>query len=613
MSSNVSQNLQAKKKIDDSQSFVLNVERSVLGKKWTPAVLDNRTAEGISQTFGLPEIVGSLLVARGVSFDDVNEFLNPSIKNQLPDPDNLKDMDKAATRIADAIMDGEKVAVFGDYDVDGATSSALLKKFFTAMDRDLRIYIPDRINEGYGPNAPAFQKLKDEGMDLVITVDCGTTSFEAIDAGVNTGLDIVVVDHHRTEVKMPNAKAVVNPNRMDDESGQGHLAAVGVVFLTIVAINRILRERGFYKNKITEPRILNWLDLVALGTVCDVVPLTGVNRAFVSQGLKVMAMRQNKGLAALSDIADVSEIPNTFHAGFLLGPRVNAGGRVGEACLGATLLSTENPVKAKAIASHLNQYNHERRELEKEVLEQAIEMVEADNDQDSWAIVVGGEGWHPGVVGIVASRLKDKYNKPTCVISFDEDGIGKASARSVSGIDLGSVIISAKQNELLVAGGGHKMAAGFTIMRDSLEEFDVYINKHIKDQLEGKRLIPELRIDNVLSLHSLNTELVEKIDMLAPYGAGHSEPRLALTSVKIIKPRVVGENHVSFFIQDSSGGASVKGIAFRALDNDLGDLLLTSGTALVDLVGYVKINEWLGKRSVNFQVIDAANLWEKNN
>ncbi len=612
MSSNVNKKLHANIDVaNDSQSFVLNVERSVLNKKWVSVPTDERMAQGISQAYGVPEIVGSLLVARGINFDNVEEFLNPSIKNQLPNPSVLQDMDKAAARIADAIMNGEKVAVFGDYDVDGATSSALLKKFFAALGHELRIYIPDRIDEGYGPNAPAFLELKNEGADLVITVDCGTTAFEAIDAGTKAGLDIVVVDHHRTEVKMPNAHAVVNPNRMDDESGQGHMAAVGVVFLTVVAINRVLRERGFYKGKIAEPKILQWLDLVALGTVCDVVSLTGVNRAFVAQGLKMMSMRQNKGLSALADIADVDGTPNTFHAGFLLGPRVNAGGRVGNASLGANLLSSDCPIKTREIASKLNQYNHERRELEKTVLEQAIEMVEASANKDSWAIIVAGEGWHPGVVGIVASRLKDKYNKPACVISFDDDGIGKASARSVSGVDLGSTIISAKQNELLVAGGGHKMAAGFTVTRGLLEDFTAYVNQHIKDQLNGERLVPELKIDNVLSLHSLNTDLVEKIDMLAPYGAGHAEPRLALTGVKIIKPRVVGENHVSFFIQDSSGGASIKGIAFRALDNDLGDLLLTSGTAMVDLAGYVKINEWLGKRSVNFQVVDAANPWDK--
>lgn len=592
------------------EASVLDVQKSVLGKKWAFAGGDERLAQGISQSFGLPEILGRLLVARGIQFDDVDGFLNPSIKTQLPNPSILKDMDRAAARIADAIMGGQKVAVFGDYDVDGATSSALLKRFFKSVGAPLRIYIPDRIQEGYGPNAPALLKLKSEGMDVVITVDCGATAFDALETGTAAGLDIVVFDHHRAEAKLPTAHAVVNPNRLDDNSGQGHLAAVGVCFLAIVAINRILRERGFYNEQRAEPRILQWLDIVALGTVCDVVPLTGINRTFVSLGLRVMAMRQNPGLVALGDVAGLSDVPGTFHAGFVFGPRVNAGGRVGEAGLGAQLLSTDDPLEAKEIARQLHQYNAERKELERVVLEEATARVESAA-KDALVLLVDGDGWHPGVIGIVAARLKEKYNRPACVIAFDENGIGKASGRSVSGVDLGGAVISAKQAGLLINGGGHKMAAGFTVTRDQLAGLAAHLQQHIHDQLNGQVYAPELRIDSVLSLHSLTMDLVEKLNMLAPYGAGHAEPRFVLTGVKIIKPRVVGDNHVSCFIQDTSGGASLKGIAFRAMDSELGEVLLKSGSAPLHLAGHVSINEWNGKRTVDFQIVDASPVWNR--
>jgi single-stranded-DNA-specific exonuclease len=589
---------------------VLSVEKSVLGKKWSFAPGDARLSEGIAQAYGLPEIVSRILVSRGIGFDDVQEFLNPTLKAQLPDPSTLKDMDKAAERIAAAIMAGEKVAVFGDYDVDGATSSALLKKFFRAQGRDLRVYIPDRIGEGYGPNVAAMVKLRDEGNKVLITVDCGITAFEPLAAGTAAGLDIVVLDHHRAEAQLPPAHAVVNPNRLDDTSGLGQLAAIGVTFLAIVAINRILRARGWYTVERPEPRILKWLDLVALGTVADVVPLTGVNRAFVAQGLKVMALRENYGLAALSDLASVSEPPSTFHAGFVFGPRVNAGGRVGEAELGWRLLSTEDPLEARMIANKLHQYNAERKVIEDAVLDDALELL-STQAQDDIVILAGGDGWHAGVIGIVAARIKEKYNRPACVVAFDENGIGKASCRSVSGIDLGAAVISAKEKGLLIAGGGHKMAAGFTVARHLFEELRLHLNRHVLDQLKGAAYAPELKLDSVLSAHAMTLDLVDKLAMLAPYGSGHHEPRFALTGVKIIKPTVVGEKHVSCYIQDTSGGASLKGIAFRALDTALGETLLKAGPKPLHLAGHATVNNWQGRRSVNFQIVDAAPVWAK--
>jgi single-stranded-DNA-specific exonuclease len=590
-------------------SAVLDVARSLLDKKWVFTPTDERLSVAMAQAHGLPLIVTRLLAARGIGMDGVSGFMNPTLREQMPDPYVLRDMDRAAARIADAIEKGESVAVFGDYDVDGATSSALLKRFFNALGLPLAVYIPDRIKEGYGPNAAALQTLRDQGADLLVTVDCGITAYDAIAAGTAAGLDIVILDHHRAEPALPDAHAVVNPNRIDDNSGLGHMAAVGVTFLAIVAVNRLLRQRGFYNDKKPEPHILKWLDIVALGTVCDVVPLTGINRAFVAQGLKVMAMRQNPGLVALGDIAGVSSEAGTFHAGFVYGPRVNAGGRVGEAALGWRLLSTEDPLEARVLASKLHDYNTERKAIEDGVLAEALDMVAARGANDDHVIMVAGEGWHPGVIGIVAARLKEKYNRPACVIAFDDNGIGKASGRSAGSIDLGAAIIAAKQNDILIAGGGHKMAAGFTVARARFAELTDFVNAHVSAQMDGAVVQPELRVDHVLSVSSLAIEMAEKIASLGPYGAGHAEPRFVLSAVKIIKPTVVGEKHVSCFLQDTAGGGSVKAIAFRAMDTALGEALLKSGGTSLHLAGHVTINNWQGRQSVNFQIVDAAKIY----
>lgn len=586
----------------------LTVECSALGKRWAFTPYDARHAAGISQSYGLPELLGRLLSARDIAFDAVPVFLEPTLKNSLPDPSRLKDMDVAAKRIADAIVKGEKVAVFGDYDVDGATSSALLRKYFRALGQDVRLYIPDRIAEGYGPNATAMEKLRGESIELVITVDCGATAFDALSAAKTAGLDVVVLDHHRCEPQLPSAVAVVNPNRLDDDSGQGHMAACGVVFLTLVAINRELRSRGYFNAQCVEPHILQWLDLVALGTVCDVVPLTGVNRAYVAQGLRVMAMRQNAGIVALCDVAGVESAPSVFHLGYLLGPRVNAGGRVGQSDLGAQLLSCDDPLLARPLAVKLHEHNAERRAIEEEMIREALEKI-APPAEDERVMLVAGDDWHPGVIGIVAARLKEKYNLPAAVIAFDENGVGKASARSVAGVDLGGAVIAARQQGLLVAGGGHKMAAGFTVLRDQLDALRSFMNAHINDQLDGTPILPELGVDSLISVPALSLQLTEQLERLGPYGAGHAEPRFVLAQVKIAKAKVVGDSHISFFVQDSAGGASVKAIAFRALDTGLGDLLLKSNGAPVHLAGHISVNEWLGKKSVQFQVVDGASAW----
>ncbi len=580
---------------------------SILGKRWSFSQYDERLANGIAQRFELPEIVARLLAIRGVGFDEVEGFLEPSLKNHLPNPSVLKDMDKAADRIAKAIINQEKVAIFGDYDVDGATSSALLKRFFKMVGLDVIIYIPDRIKEGYGPNSNALLGLKKSGIDLVITVDCGITSFEPLQDAHDAGLEVIVFDHHEAEPRLPMAHAVVNPNRIDEDRSLGHMAAVGVCFMAAIAINRSLRLLGHYKDGMKEPRLTSLLDIVALGTVCDVVPLKTINRLFVSQGLKLMALRRNIGLKALADISGVNEAPTAFHAGFMLGPRVNAGGRVGKASIGSELLSTDDPDLAIELAAQLNTYNSERREIEQVVQEEA--MLQMESKEVGLSIVVAGDNWHPGVIGIVASRIKEKYNRPTCIIAFDEQGIGKASARSINGVDLGSVIISAKQKGILIAGGGHKMAAGFSIEKERLQEFEEYLEEKIEQQLAGNEIISELRIDSLLSVNGLNMDLANKLESLAPFGQGNAEPRFVLNNAKIIKPSVIGENHVRCFLQDVAGGKSVKAIAFRALDNELGEALLKAGSKPHYIAGHIKINRWNGQENAEFHIMDVNPAW----
>src|SRR5215469_1432375 len=422
----------------------LGVERSLLGRRWRARGGDDREGLAIAQRLALPEIVGRLLASRGVAPEGAESFLKPTLRELLPDPSRFRDMDKAADRLAHAVQTGEPIAVFGDYDVDGATSSALLARFFAAAGHPLKIYIPDRMKEGYGPNLPALLALKEQGVRIVITVDCGITAFEPLAAAEAAGLEVIVVDHHVAEPRLPAALAVINPNRLDEAKGHGQLAAVGVTFLLVVAVNRALRQAGWYGEARAEPDLKRWLDLVALGTVCDVVPLTGLNRALVAQGLKVMARRGNPGLVALADVARLSEPPGCYHAGFLLGPRVNAGGRVGEAGLGARLLTTEDEIEARELAQRLDGHNAERRQIEELVQAAAIAQVEARLAPG--LVFAAASGWHAGVIGIVASRLKERYGRPACVVALDEDGaIGKGSGRSISGIDLGSAVIAARQ------------------------------------------------------------------------------------------------------------------------------------------------------------------------
>jgi len=556
----------------------------------------------LAQRLGLPEIVGRVLAARGVDAETAPRFLAPALRDWLPDPSAFRDMDRAVARVLQAIQRGERVAVFGDYDVDGATSSALLHRFFRAAGLDLVVYIPDRLSEGYGPNAAALRRLKDEGAAVVITVDCGITAFEALDSAATAGLDVIVLDHHEAEPRLPTAAAVVNPNRLDESDGFGYLAAVGVTFLFVVALNRALRAAGWYRDDRAEPDLLDWLDLVALGTVCDVVPLQGLNRAFVAQGLKVLAGRRNAGLRALADTAGVNERPDAYHLGYLLGPRVNAGGRVGEAGLGARLLASDDPAESGAIAARLDALNVERRAIERRVQDEAVAAVEVSGAGD--CVVATGEGWHPGVIGIVAARLRERFDRPACVVALD-GGIGKGSGRSVPGVDLGAAIIAARQKGLLIDGGGHAMAAGFTVDRSALPDFRDFLVERIGAAIARIGYVPSIGVDGLLAPGAATPQLVRQLARAGPFGAGNPEPRFALPSVRVGRADVVGDGHVRCFLGDAHGG-SVKAIAFRAAGEPLGDALLRTQGAVLHVAGHLRADNWQGRDGSQIIIEDGA-------
>ena len=583
----------------------LNVDRSISGRRWLARGGCERTALALSQSRCLPDVVGRALAARGVTLEGVDSFLAPTLKALMPNPSVVADMDIAAERLARAVTGGETVCIWGDYDVDGATSAALLHRYLSAVAKPPRTYIPDRISEGYGPNAPALLKLHREGVRLVVTVDCGTTAYEPLAAAEAAGLDVVVIDHHTAEAALPAACAIVNPNRLDDHSGLGALCAAGVVFLTMVALNRELRRLGWFKAR-PEPDLMGWLDLVALGTVCDVVPLVGLNRALVTQGLKVMARRANIGLAALADVAGANGPPEAYHAGFVLGPRVNAGGRVGASDLGTRLLSTEDPAEARTIALRLDELNGERRQIEGAVLEAALEQV-ADllgGKEPPPLVFVAGADWHPGVIGIVASRLVERLKRPACVVSL-VNGVGKGSGRSVKGVDLGAAVIAARQSGLLTHGGGHRMAAGFTVAAERLGELIEFLTGRVTDQLGGAVPVASLELDGALSVGAATPILAETLGKLAPFGSGNAEPRFAVTDARVVRADVVGTGHVRCILTGAEGGR-LKAIAFRAADSDLGHALLATGGRPIHLAGAIRVDSWNGAVNTQLVIDDAA-------
>lgn len=587
----------------------LGVAHSARGFLWRDRLAPEtrNIATAISQRHGLSDLMGRVLAARGITLDFVPLFLDPTIKALMPDPSTVRDMDKAANRIADAIESGQPVAIFGDYDVDGACSSALVARFLTHHATPSRIYIPDRLFEGYGPNAAAINTLIDEGARLIITVDCGTTSFEPLAAAKKRATDVVIIDHHQADERLPDVSAVVNPNRQDDVSGQGALCAAGVVFLVLVATARALRQRGFYAKQ-PEPDLLSMLDLVALATVADVVPLEGLNRAYVKKGLAVMRARDNIGLTALADAAALKEAPSTYHLGFILGPRINAGGRIGDAGLGAKLLTTDDATEAARLAELLDRLNKERKELETAILEEALADGERQvtSDPSRPIIVTGSDAWHKGVVGLVASRLVERFARPACVIAWDaRTSEGTASLRSVSGVDLGAAVRSAVTDGLLVKGGGHAMAAGLTVKREALAALELFFAERLSASAAAARTAPALDIDAALTATGATPALMELLERAGPYGQGNPQPRFVLPAHRVKFAKVVGTGHVRVMLE-SGDGARIDAIAFRAKDSPLGDMLLNAGGMPLHVAGHLKRDTWGGRDKIELMIEDAA-------
>ena len=587
----------------------LGVEQSATGRVWRDRLDERGTLRSLSivQRHALPELLARIVAGRDIEPDDVGAYLDPTIKGLMPDPSSLTAMDAAAARIADAIMRNEAISIFGDYDVDGATSAALLGTFLRRAGIEPLIYIPDRIFEGYGPNVPAVRSLAERGTRLLVTVDCGTTSHEPLTEAARLGLDVVVIDHHQADEQLPPAVAVVNPNRLDDVSRLGHLAAAGVTFLVLVAINRELRVRGFWTEARPEPDLLDLTDLAALGTVADVVPLKGLNRAFVAKGLIVMRRREHAGLTALMDVARLSGPPEPWHLGFMLGPRINAGGRIGRADLGAQLLMTEDPIEAGRIAAELDRLNRERQTIEQATLAEAeAEAMAALGIEEKGAVVVtAAAGWHPGVVGLVAARLKERFGRPAFAIALEPGDSGTGSGRSIPGVDLGRVVRHAVAQGLLVKGGGHAMAAGITLKRGALGAFRAYLEETLAPMVEAARREDALLIDGAVSATAANIDLHATIDRAGPFGSGNPEPVIALPGHAIAYAEPVGQAHVRARFR-AGDGAIINAIAFRAVGQKLGDALLNNRGQPVHVAGCLAVDRWQGQERLQMRIIDIA-------
>jgi len=587
----------------------LGVENSATGRAWRDR-LDERGAAralAIAQRHDLPELLARIIAGRNIEVDAVEAFLDPTIRRAMPDPNVLTGMTDAAERIADAVVRGESVAVFGDYDVDGATSAALLARFLRFGGIEPIIHIPDRLFEGYGPNVEAVRALAARGATLLVTVDCGTTSIEPLTEAKALGVDVVVIDHHQTDAALPPAVAVVNPNRPDDLSGLGHLAAVGLTFMTVVAVNRVLRARAFWTVDRPEPDLLTLLDDVALGTVADVVPLIGLNRAFVAKGLIALRRRERAGHVSLMDVARLSGPPEAWHLGFLLGPRINAGGRIGRADLGVKLLIENDPIEAAKIAAELDRLNRERQAIEQETVAQAeAEAMAALGIEDKGAVVVtAAEGWHPGVVGLVAARLKEKFGRPAFAIALEPGGIGTGSGRSIVGVDIGRAVRRAVVEGLLVKGGGHAMAAGVTLRKGALAPLRAFLESALGPDVDVARRANGLMIDGAVSAGAANLDLVAMIERAGPFGSGNPEPTIVLPAHTLTYAEEVGQAHVRARLR-AADGSTVNAIAFRAAGQKLGAALLNSRGRQVHAAGSFAIDRWQGEERVQFRVTDIA-------
>ena len=576
---------------------------SVSGKNWIFKKFNSSDIKEYSEDYSLNEIVAKLLSIRKKNIEDISLFLNPTIKNLLPNPLRLKDMENAVERTYQSIKKRELIGVFGDYDVDGATSTALLTRYFLSINQKIQIYIPDRKKEGYGPSVEGFNNLIKLGTKIIFTVDCGTSSFVPIKIAQNQNIDVIVLDHHQSDLKLPNACAIVNPNRYDDTSKLNYLCAVGVCFVFLVALNKKLRDRNWFKKeKINEPNILNFLDLVSLGTVCDVVPLVDLNRAIVTQGLKVLKKRLNLGLKTLYDLCKIESQPTTYHLGYILGPRINAGGRVGKSSHGAELLISDDPQKTYQIANNLNKSNKERQSIELILSEQVNS--EVKNFHDDPVLILTGNNWHEGVIGIVASRIKDKYNKPTILISINES-LGKGSARSIFGFNIGKQIIKATQLGILKKGGGHKMAGGFTIKKEKIPLLKYFLIKNFKKSQLNSSKVVDLYLDSVIAPSALNEQFYSEIEKLAPFGSGNSEPKFVIENLQVITSNLIGDKHIKTILYGGDGSA-VKTIAFNAKDSPLEPFLNKKNKKRFSIAGKMNLNEWRGKRSVEFIIEDIS-------
>ncbi|SCB41755.1 single-stranded-DNA-specific exonuclease [Rhizobium multihospitium] len=593
--------------VDPVQRAFLGVERSVSGNRWVSRLdqAGQNRALAIAQTHGLPELIARVLAGRGVGQEEAMAFLDPTIRGLMPDPHLLTDCEKAAQRLLQAIRKGETVAIFGDYDVDGAASSALLYRFLSHFGVPASIYIPDRIFEGYGPNPTAIGQLIDSGATLIVTVDCGSTSFESLEVAKARGIDVVVIDHHQVAHELPPCHALVNPNREDDLSGQGHLCAAGVVFMVLVAALRLLREAG--DSRVRSIDLLAWLDIVALATVCDVVPLKGLNRAYVVKGLIAARHQGNLGLAALFRKAGLNGPVTPYHFGFLIGPRINAGGRIGDAALGSRLLTLEDAGEAETIAAKLDELNRERQAMEAAMLQEAEAeaLAEYGNGDGASVIVTARESWHPGIVGLIASRLKDKFRRPAFAIAFDPVGKGTGSGRSINGFDMGRMVRAAVDAGLLVKGGGHAMAAGLTVERSNLGKLRAFFTEKAEKQVPGLVANETLKIDGALGASGATVELIDRLETAGPYGSGHPQPVFALPSHRLRDSRLVGQSHIKITLEAQDGGR-VDGIAFRAAETPLGDLLMSSRGAQIHVAGTLGADHWQGSRRVQLRVTDVA-------
>ena len=576
---------------------------SVSGKNWIFNKFLESDLKKYSEIYSLNEIVARLLAIRKKNIDNVDLFLNPTIKNNLPNPLKLKDMKNAINRTFETIKRNESIGIFGDYDVDGASSTALLVRYFSLLDQNIKTYIPDRKKEGYGPSVEGFNNLINLGVKIIFTVDCGTLSYDPIISAKKKDIDVIVLDHHQSDVRLPEACAIVNPNRYDDTSKLNYLCAAGVCFMFLVALNKKLRDENWFEiNKIKEPNILNFLDLVSLATVCDVVPLIGLNRAIVKQGLKVLKKRSNLGLKTLYDLCQIESQPTTYDLGFALGPRINAGGRVGKSSHGVNLLISDDPKKTYQIALDLEKYNQERKSIEF-ILSEKIHS-EVKNFHNYPVLVLSGNNWHEGIIGIVAARIKEKYNKPTILISLDNK-LGKGSARSVFGFDIGKQIIKASQLGILKKGGGHKMAGGFTIEKEKIDLFREFLIKNfIKTKIDSSENL-NIHLDSVIAPSALNEEFYENINSLGPFGSGNSEPKFVIENLRVIRSDIIKNNHIKLLLCGKDGSV-FKSFAWNAINSPLESFLNKKNNKNFSAAGKLKLNEWRGKKNIEFIIEDIA-------